>query len=216
MNIALAPAIFPRMTDLRDQQLAWLENILTSSGLTLTDVARRARLNPSTLTRFRAKDDSGHTLTARTVQKIEEATGVPAYEHRARPRLVAAFNEAEAMPFEFDDNVQDLLIEALRSMVARSNNVDLWVLKSGALSAVGYDEGDVIIVDRNAEPRPGDAVCAQRYDWRRGTAETVFRVFRKPYLLSAAARGEPAMPEVLDDENVVIRGVVVGGCRLRS
>lgn len=203
------------MTDLREQQMAWIENILSSSGLTLTDVARRAGLNPSTLTRFRARDDSGHTLTSRTVQKIEEATGVPAYEQRMRPRLAPSFNEAEAERFSFSDATQDLMVEALRTVVARSNSVDLWVLKTPVLAAVGYNAGDIVLVDRDATPRPGDAVCAQRYDWRRGTAETVFRVFRTPYLLTAQASGDPGLPDIVDNENVVIMGVVVGGCHLR-
>ncbi|MHA7969007.1 helix-turn-helix domain-containing protein [Rhizobium sp. CAU 1783] len=203
------------MTDLREQQLAWLENILSSSGLTLTDIARRARLNPSTLTRFRARDDGGHTLTSRTVKKIEDATGVPAYEVRTRPREAPIFSEGEATPFEFAEATQDLLVEALRAVVARSNAVDLWVLKTGSLAGVGYDPGDIVVVDREAVPRSGDAVCAQKYDWRRGTAETIFRVYRTPYLLTAALSGEPGMPEIVDDESVVIKGVVVGGCHLR-
>lgn len=215
MNIAVAAAIFTPMTDLREQQLAWLENIINSSGLTLTDVARRAKLNPSTLTRFRAKDDGGHTLTARTVQKIEEATGVPAYEQRTKVRAVSVLSEGEATPFVFDEKTNDLMIEALRSVVQRSNSIDLWILKTSALAGVGYQEGDVIIVDRDALPRPGDAVCAQRYDWRRGTAETIFRVFRTPYLLTAHIAGEPGQPDVVDDETVAIKGVIVGGCHLR-
>ncbi len=203
------------MNNLREQQLAWLDNIVSSSGLTLTDIARRAKLNPSTLTRFRARDDSGHVLTARTVQKIEAATGVPAYEQRAKARPAPMLAEGEASPFLFDDNVQDVLVDALRAVVQRSNSVDLWVLKTHALTAVGYFHGDVLIVDRDVQPRAGDAVCAQRYDWRRGTAETIFRVYRTPYLLTASMLGDPGQPDIVDDENVVIKGVVVGGCHLR-
>lgn len=207
-------AIFAPMTDLRDQQLAWLENIISSSGLTLTDIARRARLNPSTLTRFYSKNESGHTLTSRTVQKIEEATGVPAYEQRVRPKL-AFFAEEDAVPYKIEDESQGILIDCLKSVVARSQNVDLWQLKSSVLSAIGYDQGDVILVDKAAVPRPGDAVCAQKFDWRRGIAETIFRVYRTPYLLTALMSGEPGAPEIVDDENIVIKGVVMGGCRLR-
>lgn len=213
--MTVAAAMLLRMTDLRDQQIAWLDNITASSGLTLTDIARRAGLNPSTLSRFKQKNESGHTLTARTVKKIEEATGVPAYEQRIRPKL-AYFNEEEAIPFKLDENAQDLMVEALRTVVSRTNSVDLWQLKTRALSAVGYAEGDVILVDREAQPRPGDAVCAQKYDWRRGIAETIFRIYRTPYLLTAIAFGDPGQPEIVDDENVVIKGVVIGGCHFRQ
>lgn len=214
MNIISVAAMIAPMTDLRDQQLAWLENIISSSGLTLTDIARRARLNPSTLTRFYSKNESGHTLTSRTVQKIEDATGVPAYEQRVRPKL-AFFAEEDAVPYNFEDNGSDVLAAALKSVVAKSQNIALWILKSSVLSAVGYGQGDVIIVDKEASPRPGDAVCAHKYDWRRGVAETIFRVYRTPYLLTALQHGEPAAPEIVDDENIVIKGVVMGACRLR-
>jgi transcriptional regulator with XRE-family HTH domain len=211
----MGTAIFAPMTDLREQQLAWLENIVASSGMTITDIARRAKLDPSTLTRFRNKNEGGHALTARTVKKIEEATGVPAYEQRLRPKL-SYYSEEEGVPYRFDDGVQDLLINALRTTVSGNNSVDLWVLKSHVLAAVGYNEGDVVVVDREAIPRPGDAVIAQKYDYRRGVAETIFRVYRTPYLLTALAHGEPGQPEIVDEENVVIKGVVVGGCRLRA
>lgn len=210
-----AGAMFAPMTDLRDQQLAWLDNITSSSGLTLTDIARRANLNPSTLTRFRAQNDGGHVLTSRTVQKIETATGVPAYEQRTRPNL-SFFSEEEGVPFKPDDRTQDLLVEALRAIISKSNSVDLWTLKTPALAAAGYGLGDIVLVDRDATPRAGDAVCAQKYDHRRGIAETIFRIYRTPYLLTALSSGQPGMPEIVDDENVVIRGVIVGGCRIRG
>jgi transcriptional regulator with XRE-family HTH domain len=210
-----AAAIFAPMTDLREQQLAWLENITSSSGLTLTDIAKRANLNPSTLTRFRSRDDGGHVLTSRTVQKIEAATGVPAYEQRTRPSL-SFFSEEEGEIFKIDTKAQDILVEALRSVVKTTNSLDLWTLKTPALAAAGYGLGDIVLVDRDATPRAGDAVCAQKYDHRRGTAETIFRIYRTPYLLTALSSGQPGMPEIVDDENVVIRGVIVGGCRVRG
>ncbi len=203
------------MKDLREQQLAWLDNIVAASGLELSNVARRAKLDPSTLTRFHQRNDSGHTLTAKTVKKIEDAFGVPAYEVRRRPTLTA-FQEPDAEPYRLEHDAQELMIQALRAVVAKTNSVDLWLMKSQVLSAAGYRQGDVVIVDRDATPRAGDAVCAQIYDWRRGTAETIFRIYRTPYLLTAASQGEPGLPEIVDDENVVIKGVVMGGARLRA
>lgn len=204
------------MDDLREQQLAWLENITTSTNMTITDIARRANLNPSTLTRFRAKNESGHTLTSRTVKKIENVTGIPAYEARLRRPQLAYFSEEEAEPYKIDTTTKEPLLEALKTVVSRSNDMDLWLLKAPVLQAAGYNQGDVILVDRAIPPRSGDAVCAQIYDWRRGTAETVFRIFRAPYLLTALVAGEPGMPLIVDDENVVIKGVIRGSCHLRA
>lgn len=212
--MGLHAAYSMRMTNLREQQLAWLDHIASSSNLSLTEIARIAGLTPSTLTRFRNNDEMGHTLTARTVKKIEDATRVPAYEARVMPKI-QAFSEDEATPYRIDVESGNPLEQALHAIASKSNTIDLWRLKTSALAAMGYPAGMVVAVDRDAIPRNGDAVCAQKYDFRRGTAETLFRVWRTPYLLSAYANDEPANPEIVDNENVVIMGVIVGGCHIR-
>ena len=201
------------MTDLRSQQLAWLDTIMRSTGLTLTEIARRTGLAPSTLTRFKARDDAGHTLTSKTVQKIETSVGIPAYDTRAKPKLVPDLEE-EASPFVLGDTPGEVMVQALKALVRLNNNIDLWSLKTPALRALGYHPGDVLVVDRQRDPTGDDAVCAQIYDWRRGTAETVFRVFKPPYLLSADIEGAPLKPLLVDNENVAIKGVVVGSMHL--
>lgn len=214
MNMLMHSAISLCMSTLRDQQIAWLDHITKSSGLTITEIARTSGLNPSTLTRFKAKNDSGHTLTSSTVRKIESATRVPAYESKLMPKI-QAFSEDEAQRYVAMDNPSNPVESALRSATAQAGTIDMWTLKTGSLSAVGYLPGMVVVVDKSAQPRSGDAVCAQKYDFRRGTAETLFRVFRMPYLVTAYMEGEPGMPEVVDEENVAITGVIVGGFRLR-
>ncbi|MEY9718811.1 helix-turn-helix domain-containing protein [Sinorhizobium fredii] len=211
--MGLEAAISLRMTNLREQQLAWLEHISNSSGLTLTEIARAAGLTPSTLTRFRANDKFGHSLTAKTVKKIEDATRVPAYESRSRPKVVSV-SEGEAATYVADDPTNPIHV-ALNGIVKQSNHLDLWELKTGSLAAVGYSKGMVVIVDRKATPRNGDAVCAQKFDYRRGTAEVIFRVWRTPYLLTAAVDDEPGQPEIVDNENVAIAGVIIGGLYIR-
>lgn len=212
--LAMAASI-PRMSDLREQQIAWLENITVSSGLTLTDVARRAGLNPSTLSRFYSNNQSGHALTARTVKKIEDATGVPAYEQRLRPAL-AFFSEEEGVVYDPASGTGGFLLHALEAVAQKAQGVELWTLKTPALSAVGHNAGDVVIVDRTEQPRSGDAVCALKYDHRRGIAETIFRIYRTPYLLTALANGQPGLPEIVDNENIILKGVIVGSFRLRN
>lgn len=207
-------ALSMRMTNLRDQQLAWLDHISRSANLTLTEIARLSGLTPSTLTRFRANDELGHALTAKTVKKIEDATRVPAYEARVVPKI-QAFSEEEASPYVLPEVSSNPIERALRAVASQTNTIDVWRLKTGALAGVGYPAGMAVVVDREMIPRNGDAVCAQKYDFRRGTAETIFRVWRTPYLVSAYINEEPATPEVVDNENIVIMGVIIGGCHLR-
>ncbi|WP_377299649.1 LexA family protein [Rhizobium sp. SGZ-381] len=211
--MGLQAAISIRMTTLRDQQLAWLNHIGQSANMTLTEIARAAGLTPSTLTRFANNNENGHTLTAKTVKRIEDATRVPAYESRVIPR-VQTFSEDEAQRYVAAE-AKSPMEKALRQASQEARNVHLWTLKTNSLAAVGYSAGMVVVVDQDETPRNGDAVCAQKYDYRRGTAETIFRVYRTPYLLSAFLDAEPLMPEIVDNENIAIAGVVVGGFRLR-
>jgi SOS-response transcriptional repressor LexA len=214
LNMAVHPAISVRMTKLRDQQIAWLDHIKDKSGLTITEIARAAKLDPSTLTRFVNRNDKGHSLSTRTVKKIEDATRVPAYETRTKP-IVQSFSEEEGQPYIAMDDPSDIVGSALGATAKAARNIHLWTLKTSSLAAMGYLPGMIVAVDEKTPARNGDCVCAQKYDFRRGTAETIFRVFRTPYLLTAHIGGEPALPEIVDNENVVIMGTVVGGFRLR-
>lgn len=211
--MGLPAAISVRMTNLRDQQLAWLDHISKTSGLTFTEIARAAGLTPSTLTRFKKQDTNGHALSSKTVKAIENATNVPAYQTRTRPKLVT-FSEGEGLPYTVEDT-ENPVLAALKVVADGSNALDLWELKTASLAAAGYSPGMVVAVDRNATPRSGDCVCAQLYDDRRGVATTVFRVFRTPYLVTAYRDREPDQPEVVDDHNVRIAGVVVAGVHVR-
>ncbi len=200
------------MTTLREQQIAWLDHIRDSTGFDLSNIATAAGLAPSTLTRFVNHDNFGHTLTAKTVRRIESRFHMPAYETRTPPPP-HAFLEREAAPFVIDQADDNPLMVAIARVAKASNSIDLWILKTDSLAAVGYPAGMVVAVDRDVTPQTGDAVCAQLVDYKRGSAETIFRVFRKPYLLSAFVNGEPLAPETVNDDTVKIAGVIIAGFR---
>lgn len=75
--------------------------------------------------------------------------------------------------------------------------------------------GDVVVVDLAATPTRGDVVCAQVYRWHEGKAETVFRIFEPPYLVAASAAPALRMPLVVDNDRVMIKGVVTHSLRAR-
>jgi SOS-response transcriptional repressor LexA len=80
----------------------------------------------------------------------------------------------------------------------------------------GYMPGDILIVDLNAEPERGDCVCAQLYRWQVGTAETIFRIYEEPYLLAATRHPDLRKPLLVDNDRVVIKGVVTEILRARK
>lgn len=188
-------------------QKRWLEDLLHRLGLTATELARRAELNPSTLTRFlNDASERGHTLTFRSVRKIEQA--VARLENQPVRRSSTGFSETEGTPYDAE-TFKDGLAHAVAALTSGRNAVDAWKVGTGALCDLGIDPGDVLIVDMNEPPRSGDIVCAQVYDLPLGGARTVFRLWEPPYLLSGSLEPGRRKPILVDDEKAVIRGVVV-------
>lgn len=202
---------------IRDEQKAWIASILDVTGWTPTDLARRASVHQTTLTRFLADPTGKATLSARTVAAITEVTGFEPYARanpEARRATIAPIGDGEPMARDIE-LFRDDLDGALRALISGRNDVFPWRIKSRALEMAGFIPGDVAIIDMNAAPKRGDAVCAQVYDWPNGRAETVLRLFEPPYLVTATADPTLRRPHYVDDEKVVIKGVVTAMLRPR-
>lgn len=66
------------MPDLhRDAALAYVNTLLSETGLDLTNLARRAGVSSTTLTRFHNNPRYTNSLSARTLKKLSDATGIP-------------------------------------------------------------------------------------------------------------------------------------------
>ena len=141
-----------------------------------TALAAKARLAQPTITTFLNKAGVAHALSARTVAAIESATGMR-YGPNPRP---AGFRESEATPLDPAGMGADL--DFVAAATAGQPGVDPWALRSRALETAGVLAGDILIVDLNAQPRGGDIVCAQIYDWARSRAETASGSGNRPIL----------------------------------
>jgi len=121
----------------------------------------------------------------------------------------------DAVPYEAPQG--DPLTSAVRAMIAGRRAADPWVIKTRALELAGYLPGDIVIVDLGEAPQPGDAVCAQaNIDLRRGTAETVMRLFERAGAATVlvGASVDPAFRQpIAVDDRVAIKGVIVGMLR---
>ena len=130
------------------------------------------------------------------------------------PRVTTGLRESEAAPYKFVTVGEHP--DFIKGAIASRNAVDPWTLKSRALETAGYLPGDVMIVDLNGGAEPGDVVCAQLYDWSRSKAETVFRIYEPPYLVPATFDPRLRRIIVVDNENAMIRGVVIASIRPRQ
>ncbi len=196
--------------DAGEDQHKFIETVLTKTGWSQTDLANRAGLDPSTLSRFLTKGRDGHALRASTIARIAKASGV----RFGKDPTIQGLSDREAEPFEFDSF--DSRTAAIKVLCGSDQNIDAWTLNSRALENIGYKPGDVLLVSLNETPHTGDIVCAQIYDWSKDQAETIFRLYQPPALLSASNDMSLLTPYVLGDSAVIIKGVVMHALRSRK
>lgn len=206
-----AVTTFPAMNGTYQDQRQWLESLLKRLGITATELARRADLNPSTLTRFlNSEGNEGHTLTFRTIRKIENAVGKARQPGSAAAQSITGFSEAEAQPWDHGSTPDQQMASAVRALIGARNACHAFTIGSDDLHALGIHAGDVLVVDTNEAARPGDIVCAQVNDLPAGGARTVFRLYEPPYLISGSAMPGVRRPVIVDGVNASISGVVIG------
>lgn len=190
----------------------WLKNLPAQTGKSLSALAKEIKVAPSTFYRPLQEGDNGtSTLNAVTIAKVVDHTGVAPPSELGAPsagRRARGFGE-EAVPYTVMP--ADPLAAAIAAIVGERNAVVPWLLKSRAVELAGFLPGDLLLLDLNAVPVPGDVVCAQVYDWPHMRAETVVRVFERAppveLLLARAADPAFAQPLVIDGERVIVKGV---------
>jgi hypothetical protein len=212
----------PLMSTMRDAQIAWVKAVAAYKGWTLSKWARRTRvgvgensLAPSTLTRFVNDPDATHELHDKTIEALAESAGI---EPMVLPgsRRPANLAEPDAVPYSAVHTGTDDFVQAIiEDLVRERNSLTPLVMRTRSLEHAGYLPGDILIVDLNMRPQPDDVVCAQVYDWGGDRAETVVRILQPPYLVAASSDSRLLKPLVVDDESVIIKGVVVHSMRPR-
>lgn len=203
------------MEPTREQLKAWLRAALEKTSETPTGLARKSGLAQSTLTRFLNSEDAP-MLGLRSIAKIAHAAGIEPIGLPMPPNhmpTASGFSEADGEPYRHVGATPlDLAIEAL---IDGRDATDPWRMKSRVLETAGYLPGDVLIVSLNERPQPGDVVCAQSYRWSEGRAETVFRFYEPPYLVAASRDENVRKPLLVDNDRVIIKGVVLAVLRVR-
>lgn len=203
------------MSDVKQDQLNWVTAVKAYLGVTSNNqLAVLAGVNPGLIQKPFSKNYKGK-FGMDTLQKIADAAGLRVMEYPNRP---AALAEAEAVPFVYADSgdaIAQNVDRAVRELTRGRNGRDPWVIKGYALELSGYLPGDIVVVDLNMQPKPQDIVCALLYDWPGGKAETVFRLYDPPFLLTNSLRFGAQKPLLVDDSSVVVRGVVDGMFRRR-
>lgn len=178
----------------------WILKVLAAKGWSANRLAKEAGLSSATV--HRALNDP-HVTSNTTLEKISKATGIPS-PIAAHASGQPGFREADAEPMRAPARTED---------PAQT----WWRLNTRAAELAGYLPGDEVLTDARIVPRAGDLVCAQVYDLRRDTAETVFRIFDPPYLIARSMDPSvPAKPLLVDGQTVVLVGTVIRTQRTRE
>lgn len=198
---------FLPMQNSRETQIAWVRAVLAHLGVSATELARRAKIAPSTLQRPLNDPTWTSMLSGRTMAAIAQVAGLAPLEFPNRVRG-AATQEAEPYRFDQAEDAADNFDRSVRELCQGRAGREAWQMKSFALELSGILPGDVLIVDSNLTPAADDIVCAQMFDWSGTKAETVFRLFDPPYLVTNSVRAGREKPIAVDNSSVVIKGVV--------
>ena len=198
------------MSEVKDEQIAWVRAVMAHLGLTSANqLAQRADVDPSLIQKPLNPNYKGK-FGVETLAKIGKAANLRPME------FPGGFSDVEAEPFVFEetDAISQNFDRAVRELTRGRNGRDAWTARSTALVNEGIRPGDVMIVDQNMSAQPKDVVCAQIYDWPSMRAETVFRVYEPPFLLTASSQGT-TRPLMVDGDKILIRGVVDAVLRRR-
>ncbi len=198
--------MFRVVDNVRQKHLDWVNSILASRGWKQHRLAKEAGLSPSALNKFINDPTGTRTLNSYSIEKIESATGVPLTVRGAPVDRREHSESGEIAPVASGS-------ELIAAAKHGKNGVDAFEMKARVLELAGYIPGDVLVVDENATPQPGDVVLAEHFD-RNGQSEMIVRIYETSFLVAATM--DPAyLSPILINKDVHVRGVVIASIRKR-
>ena len=192
----------------------WIAAIAQHLQLSASELARRAGLATSTITRY-LNDKSGTIgISQRSLDAISDYSGFLPHQMPGATR-VHGFSEPEAVPFSYEGGEARpaWLDKAVAAVIGDTTHRVAWVMKSSALDMIGIMPRDIMVIDLNRAPTAKDVVCVQITDFATGSAETLFRYYDAPFAVARSAKLGHIKPLLVDNEAIQIRGVVVATFR---
>ena len=195
---------------IRAEQIAWLDRVVETTGLSLSRIATDIGMGDTTLTRFRNSKTYQGLLSQMTVQQVSDLSGIPGpgVSTLSTPR---GLREDGA---RYQSESTSVPHTAVNALLRGRPNARPWVMKSDVLTLAGIRPGDILIIDQSLEARDGDIVCAQ-IEVGLG-ARTVFRLYQRPNLIGASFDPSAIRPEIVDGSRVRIVGPMTDLLRHRA
>ncbi|WP_226778992.1 helix-turn-helix domain-containing protein [Oceaniglobus trochenteri] len=202
--------------------MEWFKAALRRAGLTHNDVAEAIGRDRAVVSRIMngkqemkpAQAEAIATLLDIPLPEVLNAAGL--FSEAAVPKKAPGFAEPDVVPFASSESVRGPQEAIIAAMKADRPGIDVWRVASGAMSLAGFIKDDFMLVDCRDVTRfsDGDVVIAQAYDWHHGTAVTLLRRFKPPYLISHSIEARDQTVHVVDDREVAIKGKVLASWRI--
>jgi transcriptional regulator with XRE-family HTH domain len=201
------------MAELKARQREWILALAQATGLSLTQVARRAGVHDSTLTRFANNPAFKHALSSRTIDQIAATFGVPFGQVPLAPGDMVQFvaqlelagpDDEEAIAWPVDQVHDSWARQALATL---PSDLEIWQLQSMSLSVLGYMPGDFLVVSRTAKAPPHGVVLVQFSPPGQRT-RFAFRLLEPPFVVTASWEKGHAHPDLIDERTVRVIGTV--------
>lgn len=198
----------------------WFKAQQKKAGVTADDIAARMG---------RVRSTVSHIYSGRQKMSLEwakifsEVLKVPLAEVLERAGVANA-TEAEKLRPEFSNSdvirwvakgAEDRHVPAIASAIGQRPGIEVWIVKSLALSLMGYMPGDFVLVDTLAAERAhaGDTVIAEVHNNLNAGSAIVLRRFEPPVLVAASTDPDDRRVYIVDGVNVVIKGKIVASWR---
>lgn len=198
----------------------WFKTQQKKAGVTAEDIARHMGRDRSVVSHIL---NGRQRMSLEWAQAFADVLGVSVpdvLEHagvapkQVTRQLQPGFSESDAAAW-IPQGADDRQVPTMAAAMGQRPGVDVWQIRSAAMSFMGYMPGDYMLVDTHAAERvrAGDVVIAQVYDNAKSTAATLLRRFEPPVLVAASPEPDDRRVYVVDGTNVVIRGKIVGSWR---
>lgn len=192
----------------KEAQRRWIAAVADTMGVSVSALARKAGLAPSTLNRLMNDPSGASPLKPATIFAVARAAGVrPMDDLGAAPASGSAWeDEARQIDEDYLAAAPDWLAGAVRAFRQQRPGRAAWMARSLSLDLDGVRPDDVLLVDSGRTPREGDLVLA------RCRQASILRRYDKPFLLDHSSAGR-AKPLLVDDDFVSVIGVITGSLR---
>lgn len=198
----------------------WFKQRQKIAGVTAEDIAKRMGRDRSVVSHIYSGRQRMSLDWARAFAEVLNVSLDEVLQHagvmdeQQAQTLRPGFSESDVAPWKGKD-AEDRAVHTVAQAHGEKPGVDVWQVKSPALSLMGYMPGDMMLVDTHAAERvrQGDVVVAQIYDNNKGSAFTLLRRYEPPVLVAASPDPADRRVHVVDGINVVIRGRVTASWR---